>query len=459
MTVAAFRSRTVRRAAVAVAGAALVAGTAATAHAAPTTRADNGDTGEELTVFRPDGTPRGAWSGTIFTVVDGAQYSAMCVELSATYPVGTHAVDLTPRDMGDAGNRAAAWIVNHATPVRWTAPATGPSAADAHSAAVAAVAVWALTGNVRTTNPTNDAGVNAEVTSLVARARAATGTRAFVALAASPPAAGATSADVAVTGRPGARVDLTTGAGDGSLSAASVTLDASGAATVRLTRMAPGTSTVSATTEGDGVLMDMRTTAFTSQRQVIARTDVVRASTQMTFTAPNVLTTPAGPATPLPPAPPSSATGGPPPVTTPAPSALPVAVTAARPGSARLRLVKRGPARAVAGERLNYLLFVTNTGTAAARNVRVADVLPAGLTAAPGSRGRVAKGGVQWTIGSLAPGATRRIVVPVRAAAGLSGRRVNTATASAPGVAKVTARAATVFSVRTNAVVMPAVTG
>lgn len=454
MTVATRRNRAARNTAAVIAGAALLAGTAATAQAAPTTRADNGDSGLELTVFRPDNTARGAWSGTIFTVIDGSQYSAMCVELAVTYPVGTHAVTVTPRDMTDADNRAAAWIVNHAVPARWTAPATGPTASDDRASAVAAVAVWQVTGNVRATNPTTSASINTEVAALVARARAATATPAFVSLSAATPAAGVTTADVAVTGRPGATVDLTIGAGTGTLSAASVTLDASGKATVRLTSATPGATTVAAATEGDSTLMDVRTSTFVSQRQVVARPDVVRASTSVTFSPSNVTTPPEGPATPIPPAPPAT----PPTVTTPSPS-LPVAVTAARPGTASMRLVKRGPARARAGERLTYVLLVTNTGTAAARNVRVADVLPAGLTVAQGSKGRIAGGTVRWTIPNLAPGATRRIVVPVRAAAGITGRRVNTATASADGVARVTATATTVFSAPAPRAVLPAVTG
>lgn len=167
----------------------------------------------------------------------GALRDVLCVDIDTIDNIGTHPVDLVAEDMAAADNRAVAYVLNTATPSRGVAPATGTSAADAHRAEVAQIAVRVIVGDVRATAPTGGAALNAEVAALVAEARAATATPTAIALTAAAPAAGATSAVARVAGAPGATVDLTVPSGGGTLSAARVVLDRDGGASVGLTRM------------------------------------------------------------------------------------------------------------------------------------------------------------------------------------------------------------------------------
>lgn len=454
-------------------------GLAATASAATQTRVETGFTGGGINVFEPGSTTaRWVGAGALHSTIGGVVTDALCVDLAHFYAGGTTQVDVTPRDMTAATNRAMAYVLRTATPTRWTAPATGPAATDQRKAQVAQVAMWVLSNQVRETNPTADAALNADVAALLERARAYAATPTQLALAAAAPAAGATSATVNVTGRPGASVDLTIPSGQGTLSAAHVLLDAKGTATVGLTRLTPGSATVTATSEGDGAVNDVTTPGATAtQKTVMLRTNTVTGAATVSFTAPPVVyTTPSTPVTPVapPPSTPSTPTVPTPPpaapqttptttasstISTPPPAATVQSVTIAQVGLARLGVTKKGPARASSGRPVTYTITVTNRGNAAARNVVLRDILPSSMTVANASGARLQGRNVRWSIARLAPGATRRVTLTVRTAAGLAGERTNTAMATATGVRPVIATAKTVFTTIRPAAVTPAVTG
>lgn len=87
-----------------------------------------------------------------------------------------------------------------------------------------------------------------------------------------------------------------------------------------------------------------------------------------------------------------------------------------------------GRSRVTVGETVTYRVTVANAGPNDATGVVVADALPAGLSllsAAP-STGTYAGG--KWTVGTLAAGATARLVIHAKATA--PGETVNSATAS-----------------------------
>jgi uncharacterized repeat protein (TIGR01451 family) len=110
----------------------------------------------------------------------------------------------------------------------------------------------------------------------------------------------------------------------------------------------------------------------------------------------------------------------------------------------RLKLTKvASRARVRAGQRLSYLIAVRNAGGSVAENVRVCDLMPAGL-ALVGSRpdGDLVKGRLCWKIKSLGAHRTRKFRVVVKALPGSSGRKVNLATAGAPHAKPVTATSA-----------------
>jgi uncharacterized repeat protein (TIGR01451 family) len=124
-----------------------------------------------------------------------------------------------------------------------------------------------------------------------------------------------------------------------------------------------------------------------------------------------------------------------------------VSVRVARP---RISLTKRASrTRITAGRTVTYRLRVRSTGSAAARNVRICDRLPAGTTLTSRGRGRLNGRRLCWSIGTLPAGRSRTVKVTLRVDRTIRTRRVvNTATATATGAttargsAGVTARGA-----------------
>ncbi|HMJ04026.1 MAG TPA: DUF11 domain-containing protein, partial [Conexibacter sp.] len=98
-----------------------------------------------------------------------------------------------------------------------------------------------------------------------------------------------------------------------------------------------------------------------------------------------------------------------------------------------------------AGETLGYRVTVTNASAFAVRSVRVCDELPAGLVFVSASpRARLTGGRRCWApIKQLGAGRSRTYRITARALVGADGRKVNTATATAPGARGARSRAAT----------------
>lgn len=440
--------------------AAVMAAMASLASAAPATQVWTGHAGGTtpdiertgVQLFKVDGSPITVSDGEVGTLnftIDGVPYIGLCIDTARPFDDAAAAVDVMAVTSPNHTDRAVAWII-----VNLPQGATSPDKAS--KAAASQIAVWLLRGQVNADSPSGDAALNAAAKALRDQALAATAAPASLAIAPSAPAAGATSTPVTVSARPGAVVTLSVTSGNGTLSAAQVTVGASGSATVTLTTTGPGTVALAARTAGDGVLYrvdpvkDTQTTAYAVPTVLDAATNVTFTSAPATPTTP---TTPTTPATPV--------TNTPAPSTTPTPAPAPTVVVAQTRRPA-LHLVKQGPARATAGKVLRYTVKVTNTGNAPARNVVVTDRLPGGLTLV-GRQGTRSGSAVHFRVGTLAPGASKVIRVQVRSRTGLTGRRVNVATATATGVTRVTARAATRFvgpKARTRpAVVAPAVTG
>ena len=97
-----------------------------------------------------------------------------------------------------------------------------------------------------------------------------------------------------------------------------------------------------------------------------------------------------------------------------------------------LRIDKRGPATAKAGQVITYRIKITNTGTVAAENVVMRDRLPNGMALAAKSEAvQLVKGVVTVTVGTLQPGASKTLLIKVRIDRTAFGKRNNVASASA----------------------------
>lgn len=136
--------------------------------------------------------------------------------------------------------RAAAYLIRTA-PARIAAAADPGTESGAHQ-----IASWQLGGRVRLVNPTNNAAMNARAEALRLEALATT-TRAPGAGGSGSACAGTGEVTVTVSGAPGASAAVAVTSGGASVSAPTVTLDANGTATVRVTASAPGRSVVRVT--------------------------------------------------------------------------------------------------------------------------------------------------------------------------------------------------------------------
>jgi uncharacterized repeat protein (TIGR01451 family) len=94
-----------------------------------------------------------------------------------------------------------------------------------------------------------------------------------------------------------------------------------------------------------------------------------------------------------------------------------------------------------AGETFSYRIRVRNPSKGQARNVKVCDRLPSGLSYVSSKPTAKRQGGQRcWTIKTLSAGKSRTFRVTVRAARGANGRKTNTATVSSPDVRRARAR-------------------
>ena len=388
----------------------------------------------DLQYFLPNGQqgPGGA-AGTINLTLDGTPVVAYCIEttkfLNQNTPGPT--VEVTEIPLATPADRAVLWILQNRTP-------TGPiTPAKQDDAAISQVAVWVLRGELRATNPTSSATINAAAAARIQEALTESATPRTLALNAAAPAAGATSTTITIAAKPGSEVQLAVTSGPGTLSAPSVTVGPSGTATVTLTAPGPGTTTISGTTAGDGVLYAIQPTSDDSQNTTTSGKGNISATTTVTFTAATTPTTPTTPSAPV-------------------AGVTPSVVVAAK---AKLGITKTAPKTAKVLTRVKYTIVVSNTSKVTAKNVTLRDTLPSGLSFAKSSRlGTLSTGRISFSLGTLKPGQSRTVSVWLVANASVRGKRTNTATAQATGVAAVRATAATVFAPIAKRI-QPAVTG
>ncbi|MBC7785761.1 MAG: DUF11 domain-containing protein [Burkholderiales bacterium] len=80
-----------------------------------------------------------------------------------------------------------------------------------------------------------------------------------------------------------------------------------------------------------------------------------------------------------------------------------------------LALTKTGPEKAFIGQQISYDITVTNKGNAVAKNVTIFDSLPKGVTVqAASDMGKAdSTGKIRWSVGDLAPAATKKVTVVV----------------------------------------------
>jgi uncharacterized repeat protein (TIGR01451 family) len=151
----------------------------------------------------------------------------------------------------------------------------------------------------------------------------------------------------------------------------------------------------------------------------------------------------------------TTTTTTPPPAPAPAAAILGATVTP----KAALRVTKTGPRAATAGQIVTYTITVKNTGKANARSVVLRDLLPSGYSLAGKANGATFRAGtLSWKFGTLAPGKSKTVKAKFRIDRSIGGRRCNTATAAASGVATVRDTACTRIAAVAGAV-QPAVTG
>ncbi|HZT83268.1 MAG TPA: hypothetical protein VFA26_23765, partial [Gemmataceae bacterium] len=110
----------------------------------------------------------------------------------------------------------------------------------------------------------------------------------------------------------------------------------------------------------------------------------------------------------------------------------------------RIGLTKKGPERHSVRRPAEYQLTVINPGERPVTGLAVTDLLPAGTTFVSASDGGQLMGNrVQWSLGTLAAGASRTVTVELQAAA--EGEVINQAEATADGGQSAKAEARTVF--------------
>lgn len=116
-------------------------------------------------------------------------------------------------------------------------------------------------------------------------------------------------------------------------------------------------------------------------------------------------------------------------------SADPRCCVAVHVGTPKLAITKTGPETALLGENVTYNVTVTNSGTAAAKDVVITDSIPAGLTHPSGQNT------LKLNVGTLAPNESRTYPVTLKAAE--RGRHCNVAVADSSNAGQVRAEACT----------------
>ena len=151
------------------------------------------------------------------------------------------------------------------------------------------------------------------------------------------------------------------------------------------------------------------------------------------------------------------------PVTVPlipvAPTPPPV-ITISGVSQTTLRIDKRGPAIAKAGQVITYRIKISNTGTIVAENVIMRDRLPNGIALAAKPAGiQLVNGVITVSVGDLGPGASKTLVFKARIDRTATGARTNVATASASNASQVRDLARTKIVTIAGQIRIPVVTG
>jgi uncharacterized repeat protein (TIGR01451 family) len=125
-----------------------------------------------------------------------------------------------------------------------------------------------------------------------------------------------------------------------------------------------------------------------------------------------------------------------------------------------LRIDKRGPSAARAGQVITYRIKITNSGTVTAQDVVMRDRVPTGMALAAKPAGvQLVKGVAIVTVGTLEPGASRTILLKFRIDRPVVGFRTNMAAASASNAREVRDKTRTRIIRITGQIRIPVVTG
>jgi uncharacterized repeat protein (TIGR01451 family) len=365
--------------------------------------------------------------------------SGFCVDLShyvltnRDYSVELQGAADAP-ELAGAPFAEAGWLLNRSRDL--IAAAADPQL----EAGAVQVAMWQLSGQAAdTAAPTSDPALNDRVAELRALAAGHSLTPTLAVDVAGDETCLAGPGDVHVTGAPGAEVDLAVTAGAGTVAPAHVTLDATGRADAELRASEAGDVTVTATGSAPVLRRAAKLPGQSSpQDQALLETVPLRASATQRFADCGlVFFAPGGPTLLPPPARPAA--GAPP----------------AAPEEAALDVTLDAPPTATPGGAAVYRLRVTNGGGAAAKDVRVAERLGAGLRAVSargprGTRARVARDGARWRVARLAPGRTITLTLRARVSRALAGDIGHASAAARAPRARGTARSAA-----TTAVIRP----
>ncbi len=407
--------------------------------------------------FRLRVTPAGTPSVEVRGFCDDPEH---IISPNRVYAVELRNADDAP-DLASAGYSAVSYLLRRTPDLVAAAPD------NTLEVAALQVAIWQFGGRVPLTGASNNAAVNARAAELRAMATGAATPTAPAATTAAPQACAASGRiEVAITGAPGARAAVQVAEGTATTSVPTVVLGRDGTASVAVRAATAGRSVVRVRVEagvltraarpGNGTKGPQETVFVTAGERVIdvpvnftscaVEPGVEPGGTPVTPPAVTPAPTPTKPAeTPTAPAPVDD------PVTDPGTFQPTQTVP-------KLTVAKRGPVSTRAGGTLRYSIVVKNTGSAAAENVKVDDALP--LTASVVSRGAASlrSGRLVWTIGRLAAGGSRTLVVVLRADGDATARICNTVVATGDGDLRATDRTCARI-VGAPARVIPAVTG
>lgn len=369
------------------------------------------------------------------------------INANTDYSVSLRTAADDPR-LATARYGEAAWLIQSAEALI----AAAPTGARALEAGALQTAVWQLTDQVRETNPTADAALNARTAAVRALAAGRTiGGPVTIAPTMTHGCAGRSAVGLNLSGRPGSSATLAVTSGAGTVSPAEVRFGADGTAHASVTSSTPGTVSVTARSEGGTPTRIARSGSTAPQETMVLVPQSHSATASVLFDDCPVIpfeeppTTPTNPTNPTNPVDPFETTTPKPVV----PATPPAGATPRTPSQTapRFGLTKRGPATARAGARARYTITLVNRGATTLRELTLTDRLPQGmsLTGIPAGS-RLRGGSLVWSFSPLRAGASRTVRVHVRIDADIAGRRCNTATVAGPGITSRTARACTVVA-------------